>query len=323
MLYGKTLLSLLLFGLLVIFGDVARADMERYEFTANFVQCVKANSGDQENYTTSGNSQSALMNGENLTNNFRGTYWSYMDCLSKEEGGNSRSFVPTATSCPGVNTVIGGHRIYTPPGVSGKRVQMAGVEWICQSGKWQRTSEGSGDTNDGIDGDDTQHCGASVAQKDLCSFEIPEMRHGASLKVYTSPTPSGSDSPFLANGEAVASCDNGRISLSRAVCQINECEVGQEVQWHARTAFGRQTCKGEVAHDGYVEQGEVERRLFSSIVEARTKTEILTGQAKFICDNGRWRKQDNVDASCAVKPLAQLVCKAVPLQGGTYQYYCY
>jgi hypothetical protein len=321
MLHRNVLFTLAIGVLLVACSSAARAELGGYAFTSEFVRCVKAKSPDQDNHTTAGNSQSGLMNGEAVIGNLRANYWSYMNCISPSASGVAKASVPIATSCPGIDAVVNGHRIYTPPGVSGKRVRILGMSWVCVNGQWQ-SSSGSTPDWPGEQEDNGTHCKAGVVQKDACAFITPEMSHGTSKEVYGSYD--GDRANIFAKGYGLASCDDGKVTLQNARCEVSECESGESVGWHARLSDSRLSCTGTVAHDGIAEHvnKESERKLFPTIALARLQTKILSGRATFACDQGRWRLKEESASTCSVKPAAELRCYAVHLLGGTKQYYC-
>lgn len=299
------------------------SDMKVYDFTVDFVDCVKNYDAESDEYVRPGNSESSLMNGRaTLNGGFDGNYWGYMNCLSKSRGGTQNSTLQKGKTCPELYVTTPRGQVYIPPGVDGKRVGVLGSFWVCNGSSWNADSGkilqpgGGGTPAPAIPSTD---CAAKVLTSGNCRFSFPAMTHGSALLKRYGPV---HGNPGTYEGEMVAQCTNGVMASVSATCSISQCVVGSAVSWGGITKSGQSAlCSGSVSYDGSAVQQAGQRQYFSSIELALLGTKVVTGSAYFGCESGRWVNLGSANSICQLKAPVELSCRS-EVVAGVKRFYC-
>lgn len=303
-------LMALLGGLLLFPSTTTAADLRIYEFTAGFVDCVERHEDEKHDNASAGLAESALMNGNAaLRGDLKNNYWSYMNCLSDSTAGTRHRNLRTAATCPELHIELGKRTLNVPPAVDGKRIGVAGVQWVCQSGQWQR-HHGDGDTP--TEPEEPAACAATTIQQAQCTFNLASRGHheGISVESESSALGDGGYSAFY-QGKLRAMCVDGEFEVLEQSCQAQVCEVGQIMTWLATEDDDREgddnavSCFGPVEANGWVTQADEELRYYSQLGEARQKTKRRVGRAEYRCDSGRWQVELS---ECRLKRQQELHC---------------
>lgn len=291
-------INALLITVLVTFASSASSDeMKTYKFTKAFIDCVKSHSSDGESITTKGVAESSLMNGSEIIGGapLDNNYWLYMNCLSVSNSGTESSLTETRQSCPSLSYSLGssGNKIFVPPGAEGKSVSVKGVLFSCSGGQWSRT--GVADPGINLDPND---CDLEESKQTLkfgvCEFNLPATTHNSFATASFDSKNTINLDGFYA-GEMKAKCVDGEFQVVESSCDIQACEPNEEVQWrggyrsgHLDTSFAN--CSGNVDANGYATLITPDSQFYRSESSARINTKIPKGEARFYCDNGKWKQ---------------------------------
>lgn len=319
-------LIILLFS--IFFYNISFASqLKIYDFTYSFVECVKSNSSQSDNYTRVGKVDSSLMNGEGIivSSDLNGSYWDYMDCLSPSNSGTQNRNLEEALTCPGVNFNLSDRRFYVPPSVDGKKIGIANRFWLCSGGSW-RESDGVIVIPNGqnintptpyMSGD----CESEIIKSGRCTFELKEAKDG-----FNSEDQFGSifgDDWNGYSGNIIANCTNGSFRVMSNTCVIDQCISNEAVEWSnssGSSGDSLSTCKGNVSYNGDVVTGEQERQYFSSLKEAISLTKVNLGSATFNCREGSWVRPSS--ALCRTKTSSELNCSSIKGAGDGDLFFC-
>lgn len=278
-----------------------RANQESYSFTQAFVSCVKENRNEQDAQYNSGAASTgaiggSLSNGQPLSADRR--YWNYMDCITPGTSGLSRQPLPVGVLCSATQQL--------PSGTEGKTFLSNGATWTCLSGTWTIT-EGSNNPPSRLD------CSGKSFSQDSCSFNVGSMKHGQNLVVRT--TPSNLSGTY---GNAVASCNNGEITLSKIYCGAKSCRSGEYVTWFEQEENSLHRCRGKINSLG---DAEVENviKFYSTINEALRRSNVLQGNAQYECRGDTWVY---ISGNCKKKSEDEMTCQARSNALGKSEYYC-
>lgn len=309
----------------ILFPFVVNAEeMKVYDFTADFVSCVKQYDAESDEYVRPGVSESSLMNGRSQLNagSFDANYWAYMSCLTKNRGGTRSGALQKAQVCPERYVTTSRGQVYIPSGVSGKRVGVLGSFWVCNGSNWVTDSGaitlpgGGGKSAPTVP---STGCAAKSLSSGNCRFDFPAMSHGSALLDRFGPTFGNSGSY---EGEMTALCNNGVISPVSATCVASTCSSGATVSWSGATTSGQSAlCSGVVSYDGSASQGASAKQYFSSMELALLGTKIVTGSAYFGCESGRWVNLGAANSICQLKSPAELRCYSETISG-VKRFYC-
>jgi hypothetical protein len=303
-----------------------RAQMAIYDFTYDFIECVKGFGSESGEFVRHGNSESSLMNGREVLQGaaLDDNYWSYMNCLSQARSGtDSTSSLPILSSCPEREITYAGGRVYIPPGLDGKRVGISNFFFQCVSGSWQNIT---GQVVNPIGGNETpeppsyESCPSQEITRGECTFSFGSIENGYNAEDYFGQIHGDANAGH--EGYALATCVNGDLDVATSSCTPNQCESGVPLSWGAPSALDGKwaSCLGDVALDGVVNAEPEATRYYPSLLAALTNTKITTGRAEFNCSNGKWRIDTRV-STCEVKPQSGLECQFI-LSSNERKYYC-
>jgi hypothetical protein len=322
----RLLVFFLVFMSALLSSASARAQMDIYDFTYDFIECVKRFDSESGEFVRHGNTESSLMNGREVLQGaaLGNNYWSYMDCLSQSRSGAaSASSLPILVSCPEREITYAGGRVYIPPGLDGKRVGISNFFFQCVSGSWQNIT---GQVVNPIGANEStkppvyKSCPSENITRGECTFGFGATENGYNAEDYFGQV--YGDANAAHEGYALATCVNGELDVVTSSCTPNQCEFGESLSWGAPSAVDGQwaSCTGDVALDGVVNAERETTRYYSSLLAALNNTKITTGRAEFNCSNGRWRIDPRV-STCEVKPKNGLRCQFI-LSSNERKYYC-
>lgn len=315
------------------------AEMKTYEFTKAFIDCVNGYTSDGKSLTTQGVAESALMNGTEVIGGapLGSNYWAYMDCLSKSNSGTASSATETKESCPSSLYSLGSHgnKLFIPPGAEGKTVSVKGVTFACSSGVWTR--QGVVQPGTDLDPEDCDQDDADrVMQVGACTFNLPITQHNGFATASFDAKNTMSIEGFY-SGELKAKCVDGVFQAVETSCELQTCQANQEVEWRGGYKSGHHdksfaTCKGTVDANGYVTLIQPDTEFYRTELGARLYTKIPKGEARFYCDNGKWKQpptsgRDHLGNSyptptCSYKTQAELNCFSRKSSSGKIEYAC-
>jgi hypothetical protein len=303
------------------------SELKMYNFTSDFVRCVKAHGSETNEFVRYGLTDSSLMNGRvKLSGNkIDDNYWTYMNCLSKTNGGTRNGSVSAASTCKASSLVVNNRRIDIPPGVEGKRIGVAGAYFECSGTRWlsisgtviDPTKQRAPPAAEGL-----SPCAATTKELSGCRFLLSATSHGQNAEDYFGAIYGDASSSY--EGRMLAFCKNGNFEVSESECQKQTCASGEMVYWKGLTTDPSKIiqCEATVAFDGIAIPTPSPIRYFSSIEQAREYTEIRSGRGQFLCSQGRWTEQVG-SSSCEQKTLQSLSCDFIVASNGQKKYYCH
>tara|TARA_R110001583_G_scaffold4718_14_gene26913 strand:+ start:8562 stop:9440 length:879 start_codon:yes stop_codon:yes gene_type:complete len=276
------------------------------EFTQSYIDCVKSFSAESTFSETVGKAESGLMNGRVLNGNIDSNYWSFMNCITPAVSGTIATSVPTIDGCtPEVREMTSPDiQVYLPFKQEGSLVNINGHEFSCTSSGWRFISS---------TGQERRHsCAAETVTVDACAYDIPALEHNKG-GVFNSVS-TGSD------GKIVGVCNNGQTELSGATCSASECEVGERVTWSESVAEEMFFCEGSVTSNGFASASLSNIQYFPTQSSARASSIVPSGNAQYVCRDGRWDRVEGV-GSCRYKAPAEKVCNEIAI-GKAIDHFC-
>lgn len=334
---GLNIFILLAFSLLA--SSPSFAEMKTYDFTKAFIDCVNDHSADGKTLTTKGVAESALMNGTEVIGGapLGSNYWAYMTCLNKANSGTSSSATTTKQSCPSKLFSIGteGHKLFIPSGAEGKTVNIKGISFVCTSGIWSREGGGTPDTDlDPLDCD--YDASDRVMQIGVCKFNLPATQHNGYATASFDAKNTISLEGFY-SGELKAKCVDGVFQAVESSCERQTCQPAEEVEWRGGHSSGHHnksfaSCKGTVDANGFATLLQPETEFYRTEIGARLNTKIPKGEARFYCDEGKWKLPPSFGhdhlgntfptPSCSYKTQSELNCFSRKSSSGKTEYAC-
>lgn len=315
----------LLLSSLILISSTTHAEMKIYGFTEDFVSCVKSNSEQSDDYTLHGSAESGLLNGQGVIDgsNLDGTYWNYMNCLSKSRGGSTNGTLDISDSCNGEIKSSGGNSFYLPPASNGKTAGVDGYFFKCSSGSWSEVSavvkNPTGSDRD-ISPPENRDCSESTFKLSGCTFTLGASKHGYTIEDVFGPKYDVSEIGF--EGHVRAICRNGANQVVTSSCLPTSCSSGQEVSWFGKDEYGRSgICSGKVDSKGFASAEPKETKYYSSLEEAKLKSILFEegSYSRSACSNGYW--EPTADSSCNIKNVDELNCTSVG-DGFNKRYFC-
>lgn len=295
-------INLVIFKALTSFSCAAQqVGQETYSFTQAFVGCVKERRNEQDAKNNSGAATTGaiggtLSNGQPLSADRR--YWNYMDCITPTSSGMSRQALPVGSLCAATEKI--------PSGTEGKTYSSHGATWTCLSGNWVVT-EGAPSIPSRAD------CSGRSFSQLSCTFSAEPLRHGQSVIIKSTASNLSEKS-----GTAVASCNDGEISLSNIVCESKRCNAGEYVTWFEQDHNALSRCRGKVNALGEA-QAENSVKFYSSMNEALLRSTVLDGHAQYECRGDKWTL---ISGSCKRKTQQEMNCQTRANALGKLEYYC-
>lgn len=312
-------LLLTLFIMLTYTSHSSAEELKTYRFTKSFIDCVKKHSSDADKFTRPGSSDSALMNGTNVIDprNLDGTYWNYMDCLSKSNSNTQSEFLDNSNSCSGKRFSIGNREMYMPPAKDGKVVSLSNSVWLCQGGGWK-------DITNSVAGDkpalnENKMCEETSIKKSQCEFNLPLTKHGQVAEYTYGKLHSEADTGYY--GKGTFNCSNGEFIAVNTECRVSSCADGEEVRWAGFDSSGQSAiCKGTVNSLGIALFETQASKLYPTEDMARERSRVVQGKGVFSCVNSKWESSQG--SICELKDKEDLVCFSKSSGNGSKLYYC-
>lgn len=336
---SKGINTLLITALFTFASSASSDEMKTYKFTKAFIDCVKNHSSDGASITTEGVAESALMNGSEVIGGapLDNNYWLYMNCLSASNSGTESLTTEYQQSCPSLSYSLGsdGRRIFVPPGAEGKSVSVSGVTFSCSGGTWSKTgvsNPGADIVPDNCDLEESEQ----VLKVGVCEFNLPFTTHN-SFATASFDAKNTLNLDGFYSGELKAKCVDGSFEVVESSCEVQVCQPNEEVQWRGGYRSGHldksfATCEGNVDPNGYVTLITPESQFYRTESSARSYTKIPKGEARFYCDNGKWKLppssgRDHLGNSyptptCTYKTQSELNCFSRKSSSGKTEYAC-
>jgi hypothetical protein len=301
---------------LILFSSSSFADQMRiYGFTNDFVSCVKARNEQSENYTLHGSADSGLLNGQGIidSGNLDGTYWNYMNCLSKSRGGTKNENLTQSTPCTGALREKDGTTFYLPPALDGKVAGVDGFFFKCSNGSWSSVDPvvkiPSGGSRD-ITPPGSSSCSSETKSFSGCTFELGSSKHGHTVEDFFGQKYDASEKGF--EGYVKAVCRNGTHEIVSNSCLPTTCQSGETVSWFGKDVYGRSgICSGTVNSEGFALNTKSDTKYYSSMSEARLRSIVIkqNSYSQSICTNGHW--EITADSECKIKTAEEMECQSV------------
>jgi hypothetical protein len=327
---------------LIFSGSLKAETLKTYNFTANFVDCVKGHENEKSYYTSSGLAESGLMNGADKipSGSIDGNYWDYMECLSLADGGTRNHTLAEVDTCPEIRFSVNQRSYYVPPAADGKIIGMAGNYWRCDAGAW--TTESGVVSGPDITptpspvNEDKEQCGVQASlSTNRCLFSVTvddlgvstsgsllKKNHGSSISLSYGPDYGDYDATHQGHSQAICNDGNWELQAGETQCSELMCNVGESVTWSGISEGKQVICDGTIAEDGTViansTQGGLDPTIFADIFFARAMSKVMEGEAVFACGVNGWQE---VTSTCKRLKPAELTCEGYPGRNGYY--YCY
>lgn len=297
----------LLFLLLTLFSALSFGNtLNTLEFTQAYISCVKSFEGESANLETLGVVDSGLMNGQVLNGDIDGNYWEFMSCINPITSGATATSIVTASGCaPEVRNMNSPDiQVYLPFKSTGKQVAINGHLFICRASGWDFVSSTGQERRASCVGQNTDI--------NSCRYRTPLLQHNEGGVFFNSNV--GQD------GSIVAYCDNGGLVVGASSCDVSACVTGERVRWHSQDVNGVYLCEGNVASNGAVIASEDDFQYYSTADSARAFSIVPSGSAKYICEDGTWKREPGV-GSCEYKAPTEKICSEINV-GKTKDYFC-
>jgi len=281
-------------------------ELNTLEFTQAYIDCVKTFNGESTDTESIGKVDSALMNGQLLDGDIDANYWDFMSCITPAVSGSTSTGVTTTDGCaPEVKKMnTPDIQVYLPFKKIGSRAVINGHQFSCTDGGWVFISSTGQDRRDA--------CPASQKTFGNCTFNTPNLQHNQGGQFFNQTD--GLD------GSIFAYCNDGNVVVGASTCAPSDCEVGKRVRWHAQDLNGVYLCEGDVAANGLVFSSLDDLQYYSTADAARNFSVVPTGEARYVCEDGDWKRVAGV-GFCRYKTPEEKVCNEISI-GNVKDHFC-
>jgi hypothetical protein len=271
--------------------------LKTYDFTQNFISCLKDGSAKITRYEEVGQSSSSAITDSDFYNN----YWQNMDCIRSTSSPVSSSNISERSSCSGF-TIKGENKVRVRPALVQQKVHVGGYTLLCTTNGWDITEEPELNSS----------CTNKVIPQGHCDFPVEKATDGQLKRYVFDGLVDGKNY----HGKLVTRCRDGNFEILEKNCKEVVCPTDTKVSWTDKSTG--KTCIGKLDENGNAAAADTNNKLFSSLTDAKNNTYINYGSAKFACIHSQWRL---LNGNCLTKAPKELICEKT-ISGLTTKYSC-